>query len=383
VRGFGARWLVRSLRGNLGASAVATGSLGLAAALVFAVVAVSAGVEAQLGADLRAYGANVLVLPRQATLRLGLGALELGAVQEERTLAAADLAAPPAGLVDALAAGLVLRARAGGREVGAVGYDLAALRRLNPLWRVAPRWPEAADEVMVGSSLAASLGLAAGRELELEVGGRRARVRVAAVLETGAGDDEALLLPLPLSQALAGRPGRVSFALVRARLEGRSPEEVARALEAAIPGAEARTLRQVAHAEAALLAKVRRLLLLVTAAVSAAAAFTVAGTAAVVLLARRQEIGLCLAMGGTPGALRRLFLAEAAVGGLAGGAAGCLLGAAAAEAIAWSVFGGPVPLAAGAAPLALSVALLVSLGASAWPVLRAVRCAPRDLLRAP
>jgi putative ABC transport system permease protein len=236
---------------------------------------------------------------------------------------------------------------------------------------------------MVGASLAARLGLAPGREVEVDAGGSAARLALVATVETGGPEDDDLFLPLPLLQRLTGRHGEVSLALVRADLASRSPEEAARAIEAAVPGAEARTLAQVARAEGALLAKVKRLLLLVTLALGAATAFTVSGTLGVLLLARRQEIGLCLALGAAAGTVRRLLLVEAAASGVAGGLAGCALGALAAEAIAASVFGALVPLGWAAAPLALGTALALALGAALWPVARALRVSPCDTLRAP
>jgi putative ABC transport system permease protein len=381
---FFGRWLRRSLRRNLVASAVATASLALSSALVFCLVAVSGGVEGQLGKELAAYGANLLVLPRSAPLRFGLGALELGPVEEERHLSeAAALRLPSAGVgVETVAPALLARVSVAGAAAGAVGYPLDALRRMNPLWRVAPRWPEG-DEAMLGSSLAARLSLAPGAEIDVAAGGRSVRARVAAVVETGGPEDDDLFLPLASVQALVGRPGEISLALVRADLASRPPEEAARAVAAAIPGAEARTLSQVASAESALLAKVRRLLLLVTVALGAATAFTVSGTLGVLLLARRQEIGLCLALGAAAGTVRRLLLAEAAASGLAGGVAGCVLGAIAAEVIAASVFGALVPLGWAAAPLALGTALALALGAALWPVDRALRVSPCHTLRAP
>jgi putative ABC transport system permease protein len=373
---------------------VGTASLALSSALVFCLVAVSDGVERRLGAELAAYGANLLVLPRSAPLRFGLGALELGPVEEERRLAEADLRALAARVagVDAVVPALVGRVRIDGAAAAAVGYPWDALRRLNPLWRVAPRWPEG-GEAMAGATLARRLGLAAGREVEVAAvpaagGGtagapRAARVRIAAVVEIGGPEDEDLFLPLPLAQELGGAAGQVSLGLVRADLRGRTPEEAARAIEAAVPGAEARTLSQVASAEASLLGKVRRLLLLVTVALGAAAAFTVSGTLGVLLLARRQEIGLCLALGAAPATIRSLLLAEAAASGLAGGLGGCAVGALAAEAIAASVFGAAVPLGWAAAPLALGASLALALGAALWPVARALRASPCDTLRAP
>lgn len=377
------RWLGRSLRRSLAAGAIATASLALSSALVFCLAAVSGGIEGQLGKELAAYGANLLVLPRSAPLRFGLGGLELGPVEEERRLQEADVArlATAAG-VETVAPALLARVLLDGVPAGAAGHDFGALRALNPLWRVAPRWP-GAGEAMAGATLAARLRLAPGGELAVEAGGRAARVRLAAVVETGGREDDDLFLPLPLLQALAGAPGEVSLALVRADLSARPAQAAARAIEAVVPGAEARTLAQVAQAEGSLLAKVKRLLLLVTLALGAATAFTVSGTLGVLLLARRQEIGLCLALGAPPATVRRLLLAEAAASGAVGGLAGCVAGAAAAQLIALSVFGTLVPPGWAAAPLALGTALALALGAALWPVARALAASPCDTLRAP
>lgn len=381
--GFFGRWLRRSLARNLASGAIATASLALAAALVFCLVTVTEGVQAALGEELRAYGANVLVLPRSAALRFGLGALELGPVEEERRLpeaAALALAARPD--VRAVAPALLARVLVRGEHAGAAGYPMSALRTLNPLWRVLPRWPDA-GEAMAGANLAARLGLEPGTDVTVSAGASTLTLRIAATVETGGREDDDLFLPLDRLQALVGAPGQVSLALVRAELPREAPEVAARAIAAAVPGAEARTLAQVARAEGALLETVRRLLLLVTAALAAAAAFTVSGTLGVLLLARRQELGLCLALGAGRRRVRALLLSEAALSGLAGGVAGCLLGAAAAEAIAVSVFGALVPLAWSAGPLALATSLALSLAAAVWPVERALRVSPSETLRAP
>ncbi|MBI5477583.1 MAG: FtsX-like permease family protein [Deltaproteobacteria bacterium] len=368
------------------ARVVGTASLTLASTLVFSLVAVSSGVEAQLGVALRSYGANLVLLPRATALRFGHGALDLGPVEEERTLRATDLkalaTAMPEG-VDTLVPGLIASAQVRGQGIGAAGYPFDELKRLSPHWRVQPRWPRADDEAMVGSALAARLGLRAGETIAVTMGNRSARVVLAAEVETGGGEDDDLFLSLKLVQDLSGRPDAASLALVRARQGSRSAAAVAAALEAALPGVEARTFRQVAQAEEALLAKVKRLLWLVTLAVGAATAFTVAGTLGVLLLGRRQEIGLCLALGATARRVRLLLLAEAMVAGLAGGMAGCLCGILAAETITRSVFGVSAELAVAAPLLAVATGLVISLGAAAWPVHRALRVSPCDALRAP
>jgi putative ABC transport system permease protein len=383
---FGRRWLRRSLRDTLASGGIATLSLALSAALVFALVAVTRGVRQQLGRELASYGANLLVLPASAPLRFGLGSMEMGPVEEARSLSEAALTAlpgTPATGVETVAPALLASVELDGEPVAAAGWPLDALRRLNPLWRVSPRWPTEPNEAMIGSLLAARLRLSAGGEIEVRGSAGIERLRIVALVETGGAEDENLFLPIARLQSLTGRPGEASFALVRARMAERAPEAAAKAVADAVPESDVRTLSQVARAEASLLAKVGRLLLLVTLAITAATAFTVSGTLGVLLLGRRQEIGLYLALGAGPARIRSLLLAEAAATGLAGGVAGCALGLGAAEAIALSVFGSSVPFSWLAAPAALLTALALAVGAAAWPVRRALRVNPCDTLRAP
>jgi putative ABC transport system permease protein len=202
VKSFFPRWLARSIRGSLGSGLIAMASLALSGSLVFMLVAVSSGVERQLGAELKAYGANLLALPRLAPMRFGLGAFELGPVEDERFLETGPLAGLPPDLAEGVVPGLLLRVVVEGGEVGAVGYDLPRLHALNPLWRVSGRWPASPGELLVGTTLAARLGLTPGGSLRLRVGDRELQAAVAGLVETGGGEDESLLLSLGEAQQI-------------------------------------------------------------------------------------------------------------------------------------------------------------------------------------
>lgn len=385
MRSFFPRWLKRSLAGAFLKGAVSTASLMVVSCLIFCLASVSSGIGPRLGRELSAYGANILLLPETTPLQVGLGSYKIGMLGPKADIRLEDLkklrTAPVAAQVENYAPGLVATVKVSGRDAGAAGYPFDTLQKLNPLWHVEPRWPRSDSEAMIGEILANRLGIKTGDNVEVSSGERKAAVRIVSKVETGGGEDRNIFVSLTVLQRLTGRSGAASMALVRVKTCCQPVDKTGAQISEQVPGVEARTLRQVASAEESLLKKVTRLLWFVTIVVSAATAFTVAGTIGALLLGRRHEIGLCMALGATAGRMRLLFLSEAAFSGLAGGAAGCLLGAVAAEAVSRSVFGAPFDLGFSAALPAVAAPLLISVLASLRPVVKALRISPCEALR--
>ena len=95
---------------------------------------------------------------------------------------------------------------------------------------------------------------------------------------------------------------------------------------------------------------------------------------------RVREIGLRKALGATPGLIRRQFLVEASLVGLAGGFLGVVVGFAGAAALT-PLLDIDVTLSLPATLIALTVSLGVGLVAGVYPASRAAKLAPIDALR--
>jgi putative ABC transport system permease protein len=95
---------------------------------------------------------------------------------------------------------------------------------------------------------------------------------------------------------------------------------------------------------------------------------------------RVREIGLRKALGATPRLIRRQFLVEASVLGLAGGALGAALGIVGALTLP-GVVGDPITISPPATALALLVAIAIGVIFGVYPASRAANLAPIDALR--
>ncbi len=325
------------------------------------------GVQGKFERELRAYGANLLIVPKS------------GSSLDEGSLSVLDRMIAE-GRLEAYAPVLTLVARLGEREVAVAGTRFAQAKDLYGWWNVEGAWPEDASSALVGANVAARLGYRTGDSLVLKTRSAAVSPRVAGVLRTGGSEENQIFVDLDAARTLAGRPGRLSLIQGRAR---RSAElaSLTRALTRAIPDAEVRTPFQVAKAEEMVLGRLQRLLLLVTGAVLAASALGVFATMAAAAFERRREVGVMKALGATERVVVRLLAAEALGIGLVGGLLGSGLGLLLAEAIAWRVFGAFVAPSAHALLVSLAVGLGVSLGASLGPVRQAIRVAPAAVLR--
>jgi len=95
---------------------------------------------------------------------------------------------------------------------------------------------------------------------------------------------------------------------------------------------------------------------------------------------RVREIGLRKALGATPAAIRRQFLIEASLLGVAGGVIGSFIGIVGALVLP-SMIDQPVSVSTPAIALALLVALGLGVGFGVYPASRAARLTPIDALR--
>ncbi|MFH1647048.1 MAG: ABC transporter permease [Chloroflexota bacterium] len=398
--------------------------------LAAAMLNVSLDVGDKVGRELRSYGANILVTPEAAAVPLEIEGVDFNPLEGTGHLSEADLPRLKMifwrnNIVDFAPYLKAGAAALDGSRVTVIGTwfektlvvptgetVVTGVKPLKKWWRVDGAWPEdtaATGTALVGEDMARQLSLKPGDSLTLTFtpAGSPRNIMVSGIIAAGGEEDRQIFVPLDWLQAATQQPDKVSqievSALTMPKNElGRRVEEqgvdslsreefevwycspyvdsVAYQIEEAIPGARARPIRQIAEAEGIILGKVQLLMTLLALAAVAGSALGISSLTGAAALERSREIGLIKAMGGHDVSIAWLFLAEAAVIGVVGGALGYGVGLAMARFIATSVFGTGLELKMLVIPVSLAIAVGLSLLGSLGTVRLISRLRPAAIL---
>jgi putative ABC transport system permease protein len=258
------------------------------------------------------------------------------------------------------------------------------------------RPPAGPGQVMIDRGSARAGHFAVGDHIEVAIGGRALPFTISGITGYGgaasiAGGSMAIF-SLPAAQRLFGQPGRYDTIDIKA-ITGVSPArlrtEVARVLPA---GVQAVTAASASAAEARQLNSQLGVLTTFFAAFAGVAmfvgAFVIWNTFSIMIGQRSRQLALLRALGAGRGQVFRSVLAEAALVGAVGAAAGAVLGLAVSKGLAalLSAFGVALPVTGLSVPpaqvaLACAIGLVVTLAAALAPAYRAARVAPVQALR--
>jgi putative ABC transport system permease protein len=205
-------------------------------------------------------------------------------------------------------------------------------------------------------------------------------------------DDDQAIVPIGVAaQQLFGGSTRTSVGTIY--VEAASPSTLAAAYQES--QAELLALHNVSSTNADFTITTQQSILSAATSVDHTLTILLAGIAAISLLVggigvmnimlvsvteRVREIGLRKALGARPRVIRRQFLVEASVPGLAGGILGVIVGIAGAQILPHFV-SSSVELTPTAAVGAIVIAIVIAVGVGVYPAARAARLAPIDALR--
>ena len=356
--------------------------------------------EKAVALELDALGANILVLPKSASVqdyyRADMHGEEIPEEYVTR-LATSDLQG-----LDNLSPKLSVPVEIEGRRFTLTGILPKSEFQAKAAWRGAGifSWPKGcgtvtvpaltgpgaeralvrkrvietlrADEALAGADVAASLGITEGDNLELF--GRTFSV-TAVLPQTGTVDDSRIFAHLHTVQELS-RKGPVINAIEIVGCCNEIRGGLVQKINKLLPEARVVTVTQVVDTQVKTNRMMSRLSLIFLAIIVLVGGASIANYMYANVFERRREIGTLMALGAGSALILRMFLLKAFLLGLAGGIGGYALGTVLAVTLGPRLAGIPVLPMPALLAWAVGISVAIALAASYFPARRAARLDP-------
>jgi len=385
-------------------------TIALGASLATAMLSVMLDVGDKVNQELKAYGANISVVPKDASVISSLyevgdenisGAYlredELGKI---KTIFWAFNIADYAPFVTAEAAldsGSTVNVKGTwfnhhmelptGEELDAGVVSMRSWWEITEGDWLDEQKVEGAGYAMVGTDIAAKEGIHAGDRIHLKGSRSELDVEVVGVFDSGGDEDGEIFVPLDTAQALAGLEGKVDSIEVSALTtpDNELAEKAAKdpsslsvsqyetwyctayvssicyQIEEVITDSVASPVRQVADSEGQILDKTQMLMILITILSLIGAALGICNLVTASVMERSQEIGLMKAIGAHNASITGLVLTEILCTAMIGMAAGFFAGIGFAQIIGHSVFQSAISIRPMVVPIVIVLVAIVTL----------------------
>jgi len=404
-------------------------TIALGASLATAMLAVMFDVSDKVNQELKTYGANITVVPKEASVISDLYEVEGGADSPAVYLREDELGKIKTifwafNIVD-FAPLISVPVTANGQDVALVGswfnhhMDLptgealdAGIASMRSWWEITDgRWldeSQKGDEqrIMLGVTAAEKLGAGAGDTVKIKGPAGSGNYEVAGVFSAGGDEDMQIFAPLDLVQSLSDTDGKLTSIEVSAittpdnevsRQAAKDPSKLTIAqyetwyctayassicyqLQEVITDSVASPVRQVADSEGAVLDKTQTLMILITILALLGSALGISNLVTASVMERGQEIGLLKAIGATDRAISGLVLTEIVVVAILGGIVGFGAGLGFAQIIGQTVFESAINLKPMVVPLVVVLVVAVTLLGSISAIRTALRLDPVEVL---
>ena len=403
-------------------------TIALGASLATAMLNVMMDVGDKVNQELKAYGANITVVPKQASVLNEIYGLdksdESGAYLREDELGKIKTIFWAFNIVD-FAPFIDTRAKLGGSEVSVVGswfdhhLELPTGETLNTGMINLRSWWEIKDgcwldeqagdknAFLVGCVLAEKEKIKANDRIKLTTKHGSEELVVAGIFDAGGDEDERIYAPLEVVQRLADAKGMLTSIEVSAlttpdndlarKAAQNGPKSLGAAdyetwyctayvssicyqIQEVITNSVAAPVRQVAESEGAILEKTKLLMLLITFLSLLGSALGISNLVTASVMERSSEIGLIKAVGARDGAITMLVLTEIIITAVAGGLVGYFAGFGFAQIIGHTVFGSAVEMKPIVIPIVAVLVVFVTLAGSIPAIRMLLRLRPAEVL---
>ncbi len=426
--------LFRMIRGVLfhqkGKMLLVALTIALGASLATGMLNVVLGVEEKVNKELKNYGANIVVKPKDSSLLsdiydVGEGSELNTAYLREDELGKLKTIFWAFNIVD-FTPFLDTQVRVSAEDPVSVtgtwfnhhldlptGESLdAGVIGMRSWWDITEgRWLDEKDEnasgeIMAGRALAERQGWHAGDVIHLKGSHGEKDAALVGIYDAGGDEDEQLYATLDLVQALTDRENRVASIEVSAlttpdnelaRRAAKNPaalssrdyetwyctayvSAICYQIQEVITGSVASAVRKVAESEGMILDKTKLLMILITALSLVGSALGISNLVTASVMERSQEIGLLKAIGAKDRSITGVVMTEILITALFGFATGYLIGFGFAQLIGHSVFGSSIDMDPKVAPIVAGLIALVTVAGSLPAIRMVLRLRPAEVL---
>lgn len=262
------------------------------------------------------------------------------------------------------------------------------------------------DSIMVGAALAKEENLSVGSKVTLKTKNAEKTFTVAGIYDAGGDEDDYIYTSLGNAQLLADCKGFLSSIEVSAlttpdnelaRKAAKNPESLSVSqyetwyctayvssicyqIQEVITDSVASPVRQVAESEGAIMEKTELLMILITIFSLIGSALGISNLVTASVMERSSEIGLMKAIGATDGAVLGVVLTEIMMTAIVGGVAGYFAGYGFAQIIGQSVFGSAIEMKVMIIPIVAILIIAVTLAGSIPAIRMLLRLRPAEVL---
>ncbi len=346
---------------------------------------ITAAMKTDTERKLDQYGANIVITPKSNDLSLVYGGIAVSGVSYDvQQLSQEDadsiLTIKNKENISTVAPKLLGAAEINGSQALLVGVDFPHEMRLKKWWEIQGQEPKNPNDVLLGGLAAEKFNKAPGDNIKID---GRDFVVAGVLKETGSQEDSVIYGDLGTVQTMLGKPGKLSMIEVAALCSTCPIEEIVNQISAKLPNAKVSALRQAVKAREETIDQLSNFSLAVSVVVFFVAALIVLTTMMSSVNERTREIGIFRAIGFRKTHVMTIILIEAlvvsALGGVLGWVGGTVISGVVAPRLAQLSVGVQWDPVLGG--IAIALALVVGIGSTIYPAIRASNLDPAEALR--
>ncbi|HED09084.1 MAG TPA: ABC transporter permease [Caldithrix abyssi] len=326
------------------------------------------------------YGANILIVPRSDELSLSYGGMSVSGVSfDVNPLQQSDVAKirqiKNKDNIKIVSPKLLNVADVQQKKVMVVGVHFDEEITLKKWWTIIGEVPREEDEVLIGVDVKRKLQLGLGQVILIN----DQPFKVSGILnESGSQDDQLVFIDLERAQKLFNKGSEISLIEVAALCYDCPIEEIVAQTSDKLPGARVTAIQQTIKSKMKSIHQFEQFSLGISVVILFVAILIVFTTMSASVNERKKEIGIFRAMGYRQSHIMRIILQEAfllsTLAGLAGYFLGLLVSGYAGSLIGADKVNVHVDFTIMA--LSLAISIVIGLGASLYPAIKAARLDP-------